>query len=664
MNPRPARRPIRAFAALTALGLPLGLAGLATGAAPAQAQEFVRTPADCGPSDISDFGPDIQCFRDTATDAAERRRALLAAMTCTRGNEAVCAGAAGPLVTDVYETIQFVVLNLAGDELDRRANTFAISQLQTTSRTETVTTQAIALRDDTFETRVTGQISGGAIVYDQTFAAPVADPAVVAGFSDATLAVTSSGGPGVVVLAPILVERSETLLDTQTDTVRTVVGTPVETFTFALRVGGNGISLPFGRLVGAPGSNTGEFGLCDTADRGDGLPGGCGFEETVIVVPFGADVLNFNTNTHIDILETVTTTETWRIFEHWQVQGTVQAVGTVNAAIRSGGYDMNARFLRRLMAQDAGQPATLGGVPLAYAPESERTPASGAIDSLVTTALDEPAAQRFAYRGWLEGYATTASASAQGAVPGDRRTGWGLSGGGAYSFANGLTLGFGVDRGWTDVSLAAVGESGDIELTQFGLSARFDAGRWFAGGAVTYGIGDVDTTQTLGGASTAAYDLEVFGLVAETGYRFDIGRFALTPSVGFDYTHLTTGAFAGAGAVALAAPAFSSDRTRAFAGLNVATGIDTGGGRLELSGNARVVGVLSGEERLLPVVLAGAPGAPLTVTGASEGRIGLDLGAQAAFRFDGGAEIFARYDGQFRDGFDAHQGTVGIRISW
>ncbi|MDP2734095.1 MAG: autotransporter outer membrane beta-barrel domain-containing protein [Hoeflea sp.] len=536
-------------------------------------------------------------------------------------------------------------------------------------------------RTDDFEMRITGTLGGG-VIFDQTVAGAVGDAAALAALAGAGLAVTNAGGPGVVVFDPVLVERTETLIASDTIVDRQAQGAPVEMVSVSLVVGvaGGAASAPIG-APGPPslpataaafpqgGTLTGDYGLCATPGAANQPPTGCENDDATVVVPFPAGLSLFNLNTHSDILETLTGSETWLIFEHWDIAGIVQAVGTVNASVRSGGYDMNARFLRRLMAQGAvQQPASLGGVPLAYAQEPDRSEAAGAVDRLATGAIGEAANGNdagFRYHGWLESYGSTASAAAQGAVPGDRRTAWGLSGGAAYSFANGLTLGFGVDRGRTDVSLAAVGESGDIELTQFGLSARFDAGRWFAGGALSYGLGEVETAQTLGGVSTAAYDLTVFGLVAEAGHRFDMGGVTLTPSAGLDFTSLSTSAFTGAGGAALSAPAFTSERTRAFAGLGIAKGFDTdGGGRLELSGSARIVGVLSGEERLLPVVLAAAPGAPLTVTGASEGRIGLDLGAETRYRFAAGAEIFARYDGEFCKDFDAHQGTVGLRISW
>ncbi|MBU4531451.1 MAG: autotransporter outer membrane beta-barrel domain-containing protein [Hoeflea sp.] len=674
-----------------ALALPLGLIGLGMGEAKAQAVQ--REPTQCPGFDFDGTAlpPGTQCFSDYTEATAQEWRMLIAdAMLCEAG-DADC----GPTAQQVFDAARQdhtrIFLDSTGAEYRppirciqgtgiASDSCFVTWFAETTSRTETVTTMDATDRTDAIETRITGTLNGG-VIFDQTVAGAVGDAAAQAALTGAGLAVTAAGGPGVVVFDPVLVERTEALTSTDTVIDRQAQVDPIPTVTLTVVFGsaGGGMSAP----IGAPGptvlpdggaSNSGgvfsgDYGLCATPGATNQPPTGCENDDAIVVVPFPAYLTLFNLNTHSDILETITGTETWLIFEHWDIAGIVQAIGTVNASVRSGGYDMNARFLRRLMAQGAvQQPVSLGGVPLAYAQEPQQSQAAGAVDRLATGAIGDAANVNdagFRYHGWLESYGSTASAAAQGAAPGDRRTAWGLSGGAAYSFANGLTLGFGVDRGRTGVSLSTVGESGDIELTQFGVSARFDAGRWFAGGGLSYGLGEARTTQTLGGVSTAAYDLTVFGLSAEAGYRFDLGGVTLTPSAGLDFTSLRTSAFTGTGGAALSAPAFTSERTRAFAGLGIARAFETdGGGRLELLGSARIVGVLSGEERLLPVVLASSPGAPLTVTGASEGRIGLDLGGEARYRIAAGAEIFARYDGEFREGFDAHQGTVGLRISW
>ena len=74
----------------------------------------------------------------------------------------------------------------------------------TTSTTEmlvfnpaTVTTTQL----NAFSTQVLGRLNGGT-VFNQTFSAAVNDASVQAGFASARLAITASGGPGVVIGAP------------------------------------------------------------------------------------------------------------------------------------------------------------------------------------------------------------------------------------------------------------------------------------------------------------------------------------------------------------------------------------------------------------------------------------------------------------------------------
>jgi hypothetical protein len=257
----------------------------------------------------------------------------------------------------------------------------------TTSSTQTVTHVDETLRETVFATRVTGQVAGGVTVFDLTLDVPVTDAAVQGAFGDAALAVTSAGGPGVVVLTPVLIERRETLLDSDVIVERVETADPTVTFTFRVIVGGNGIDYPIGQLVGVASSISGDFGLCGTADRGDGLPGDCANNATVVIAPFGFTFFQDNANTHSTILETTTGTETWEIFEHWTVQGVVQAIGAIHAAVQSGGYDLGQRLLRRMGDE--------GVAPRGFALPSEVT----------TSSMGGPGVQRF---GWVEGYGTRA----------------------------------------------------------------------------------------------------------------------------------------------------------------------------------------------------------------------------------------------------------------
>ena len=52
---------------------------------------------------------------------------------------------------------------------------------------------------------------GGSVVFDQTFGLPYADPAVQAGQTAAIAAITTAGGPGVVIGSPVLTSSNTTI---------------------------------------------------------------------------------------------------------------------------------------------------------------------------------------------------------------------------------------------------------------------------------------------------------------------------------------------------------------------------------------------------------------------------------------------------------------------
>src|SRR5262249_40416986 len=157
--------------------------------------------------------------------------------------------------------------------------------------------------------------------------------------------------------------------------------------------------------------------------------------------------------------------------------------------------------------------------------------------------------------------------------------------------------------------------SGGISLTQFGLYAGYAAGPWFANLAGAFGVGEADTQNNLLGSTTANYNLTTAGVLGEAGYRMQWGVWRVTPSLGFDYTRVRPAGFAETGPLALTAPAHTTDRTRIWAGLDVGQRI----GNVDWSVYGRLVGVVSGDERLLPVAFFNVP---MTVTGVSEAKVG------------------------------------------
>jgi uncharacterized protein with beta-barrel porin domain len=439
-----------------------------------------------------------------------------------------------------------------------------------------------------------------------------------------------------------LLERTETLVQTTIETQREVVGEPVLSFTFNPVVGPDTIE---GGTTIVPGNDrslsailTTDLGLCATASTGNNgaPPTGCENSGAVAAVPFGVSANLVYLNTHTDVLETVTGTETFQIFEHWNVQGIVQALGTVHAAVQSGGYDLGQRLLRRMGDEAAG--------PRGFALPPEATVSS----------RGAPEVARF---GWVEGYGTRARVDSTATTGSETRTAGGVAAGLTWVTPDGLTFGLGLDHGEGDVDIRGAGESADIRLTQGALMARIDRDDWFAAAVLSAGSGEVDTRTTLGGVAEATYDLTTYGALIEAGRHLRAGNWRITPTLGADWVSVRTGSFSAGG---ITAASNTDDRTRVFAGVETTRTWARPGGVLTLDGAARVVRVVDGETRALPV---GFGGTNLTVTAADEGRTGLDLALGLAWLGER-AETSLRYRGRFHDDSRAHTLTAALTARW
>ncbi|MFN3973002.1 MAG: autotransporter domain-containing protein [Gemmobacter sp.] len=344
----------------------------------AEAQVIEREPIHC-PETFADGGPTpsgAQFFGEyTEATALEWRRRIADAMLCEVG-EVGC----GPTAQAVFDAARndhtIVILDETGTQVLSRigcdvstgvagVSCFDRWSALTSSRTEAVTTLDNVMRSDVRETRITGQL-GGEVIFDRTVDGEVSDLAAQAALAEATLTVTGAGGPGVVVFDPVLVERTEFLRTRDATLVREAQGEPVlgasaysvfgsSDASSGARIGApDPTAFPSGGATAVGGAFYGDFGLCESGWATTGQPSGCENDAASIQVPWPATLLAVNLNTHLTILETITGTETWEIFEHWQVRGVVQALGSIHAAVQSGGYDLGQRMLRRMGDEGAG----------------------------------------------------------------------------------------------------------------------------------------------------------------------------------------------------------------------------------------------------------------------------------------------------------------------
>jgi hypothetical protein len=459
-------------------------------------------------------------------------------------------------------------------------------------------------RVDTFSTRIIGRLQGG-VLFDQTYPVAFTDPLAQSGVSAAMLAITTIGGPGVVIAAPVRTQRTESLVSS------------VSTSTFSLNrteqaatsetIAGSA-SLPT-YLIG--GFNQAGLGPCEAVIAT--LPSTtrpvCGPDTRT---PLAAPANTFITNALIDnthfVDEARAQTDTWLIFEQWEVNGTVVAIGTVHAAVQSALFDQSGRLLGRLPEQGGG--------------------------------------------AWGEIYGARVR-------HGDRRDTHGLAGGFGVAVTPGLTLGLGVDHGWIDIDVPGAMESGELDLTEVGASVRLHRGPFSAALSAVYGFGSAETLRTIVGSSRAAYDVRLAGAALDIGYTLEAGGWRIRPVAGLDHVRIESNGFIETDTLGLAAADHASGRTRASLGVEVSRDL----GRVELAASARYVAVLDGGERTLPVAFAIAPGTPLVMTGREEGDSAL-VGARARFAIAPRASLTLSYDGRFGPGYDGHAGFAGVSIRW
>jgi uncharacterized protein with beta-barrel porin domain len=562
-------------------------------------------------------------------------------------------------IASLFAAVGLLVLGGGGAMAQFAGNT---AFTNTTSVTQTITTQTVTQQTDTYVTEIIGKLNAGT-VFDQTFNVAFADPAVQAAVASARVAITTAGGPAVVISGPTLVSHNVTLLSSTSSTTSVVQS----------QTTANSVQATLGPGV-VP---VGDLGICANVGAANAYPTGCSKPGTLLTVAPGQEVFNVNVNTDQKILQTTTTTNTVQTAEVYQLTGTTQAIGTVHTAVQSGAFDMASRFLRRMGdegdIEDSGETGS-SARPLGFASDSGRydnvppellaynkAPAFKALPNFAPAA-DEPR-----YRGWAEGYGLWSRTSAQGPIPGDDRRMYGLAGGFGVKVSPGVTLGFGVDQGWSNIDLGAVSESARINLTQFGVNAGLRSGPWLANLAAIYGTGNADPSHgnaALGGVSTSSYGVSIWGVLAEAGYRLRYGEWRVVPKAGFDWTRVQTGAFTEIGGLALMANNYAADRTRGFVGVEVGRRWPVNTAMLDISAYVRAVDVLSGRDRLLPVAFVALPGVPLTITGTREGQYGADAGARATLDITPKVKLYAAYDGRFRDGFEAHAITGGVLAKW
>lgn len=447
-----------------------------------------------------------------------------------------------------------------------------------------------------YSTQIIGRLLGGQPLYDQTFAFAFGSAQVQAGVVAARMAITTAGGPGVIVGDPVRTSSSTT-------------STTSSQSIFSLA--GPGVSTPatvttFGPAV----IQIGALSTCSVASLPSAARPTCTTGGTNYAV--GDDETNFNliTTTTYTINEARTDTITDTLREVYELNGQVVAVGTIHAEVQSGLFDLGSRLLNRLT----------GPLPV--------------------------------NAGWGEVYAFRVSQAG-------RRDARGFAAGANVTLAPGLTMAFGLDHGSLDIDVPGAQEEGDVTLTELGGALRLERGPFTAALSATYGWGNAETLRTIIGSSGADYDVRVAGVAVDLGYAIETGGWTLRPVAGLDYVSVSTDGFTETDMLGLAVGKQSTSRVRASAGMEASRSW----GNFQLAASARYLAVLDGDERIIPVAFAIAPGQVLDMAAPSEPDTAL-LGARARLAVSPAVSLWLAYDGRFGSDYTGHAGTAGLSVSW
>jgi outer membrane autotransporter protein len=279
------------------------------------------------------------------------------------------------------------------------------------------------------------------------------------------------------------------------------------------------------------------------------------------------------------------------------------------------------------------------------------------------------------YGVWGGGYGGQNTANGDAAIGSTNTTTrvGGFAVGVDYFLSPSTVVGFALAGGATSWSLASGFGSGKSEAVQLGFygTQRVGAAYFSAAGGLAYHFVSTDRTVTIAGMDRLTSSFNAFnaGGRLETGYRFGLPIFGITPYAAFQAQLFRTPTYtetasAGAGAFALTYDSRRAVTTRVELGtwFDKAVALDS---RTLLLLRSRIAWAHDSSSD--PAVTAGfqtLPGSSFTVFGAKPpGSLALlSLGGEL---FTGkGWSFGAKFDGEFASGWRTYAGTGTARYTW
>ncbi len=513
---------------------------------------------------------------------------------------------------------------------------------------------------DTYATTVQGRLVGGSLLYNQTFDQPFGSATVNGGVTAARLAITTAGGPGVVIAAPRLISHSVTSSTTVTGATYSLnhAETSEALIQYVGNVDANGdatmdaytetaddglvINTVYAPLI------TGIQSTCDVSNlpstarptchdvtpqplsgatecvffHPNELPP-CLAGTTISLIPVSGAIVvvdQVNTTDYVDEADTATTTNLTS--ETYLIEGTVKPLGTLHVMAPVAIFEDGEGFLDRLSAMGSG---------------------SGP---------------------WLEAWTGQSKTKADGDLPGGARDSHGLNGG-LQGEKNGFRLGIAVSSGAADLKIRGAGEYGRADLTDVALYAGWQGGPWFVSAAAGHGHGRIASTVSPIGTNESAFadrgfDSAFAGI--QGGVNLPLGRATVTPELGASHVRARMDALQEQGSdFALRGNGNTYHRDAAYAGVSVSLPVTP---TLSLQVTARALdrsGVLS---PALAVGFAGAPDAELTLTGPRDKAGALEAGVSATWTIGAHAQAYAGYDTVSSGRVTGTTARLGLRITF
>ncbi|CAN5380664.1 autotransporter outer membrane beta-barrel domain-containing protein [soil metagenome] len=267
------------------------------------------------------------------------------------------------------------------------------------------------------------------------------------------------------------------------------------------------------------------------------------------------------------------------------------------------------------------------------------------------------------YRTWAETYGNSAHTAAQGTFVGDRRKAIGVVGGIGATIAPGFNIGFSADESRTQIDVPLALQSATLGMTQGGCNASYVNGPWAVAMAAVHGFARISTQRaTALGSAYANYRGSIDGVLGELSYSYSFGQSRIVPKVALEYISARTDSYSEAGGAFPVSVADSrGERARVLAGAEVGHYWIIGQQAVDVSAYGKFVDNFSQNIGAVQVSLGNNA---INVAGVRESRTGADAGAAASWIYSNTVRFYTSYDGKFRDGFESHQGTLGVELKW